>query len=319
MPNKEYRPTLAQMRTFVTIADNKHFGTAAQKLNISQPSLSQALVALESGLGVQLIERSTRKVIVTPTGEALLPYARATLDAADAFLSHSRGVDGELKGPLTFGVIPTIAPYLLPYLLPLLQSEFPDLEPQIVEDRTEHLLQLLRDGQIDFAIMALPSEAAGMVDVHLYDEEFYVVTPEDHRLAGRNDLTLNALDELDLLLLGEGHCLHDQILDLCRTAHLNPSEAANAVSHASSLTTIIQLVANGYGSTLVPASAVGVECNRKGLATASFAPDVVAQRSIGIVYRSSSARSDEYEALAKTISQAYDRDLEQSDFKRVKP
>ena len=105
MSNKEYRPTLAQLRTFVTIAENKHFGTAAAKLAISQPSLSQALVALETGLGVQLIERSTRRVIVTPSGEALLPYAKATLDAAEAFLSYARGANGNLSGPLTIGLV----------------------------------------------------------------------------------------------------------------------------------------------------------------------------------------------------------------------
>ena len=119
MNNKEYKPTLAQLRTFVTIAENRHFGTAASKLNISQPSLSQALVALETGLGIQLIERSTRKVIVTPTGEALLPYAKATLEAADAFVAHARGAHGVLSGPLNIGIIPTIAPYILPTLLPV--------------------------------------------------------------------------------------------------------------------------------------------------------------------------------------------------------
>ncbi|WP_293778845.1 LysR family transcriptional regulator, partial [uncultured Corynebacterium sp.] len=106
MNNKEYRPTLAQLRTFVTIAENKHFGSAAAKLDISQPSLSQALVALEQGLGVQLIERSTRKVIVTSTGEMLLPYAKAALEASDAFLSQARGANGTLTGPLTIGIIP---------------------------------------------------------------------------------------------------------------------------------------------------------------------------------------------------------------------
>ncbi|MBC3185403.1 LysR family transcriptional regulator [Corynebacterium sp. zg-331] len=305
MHHKEYRPTLAQLRTFVTIADNKHFGTAAAKLNISQPSLSQALSALENGIGVQLIERSTRRVIVTPIGERLLPYAKAALDATDIFVAHSRGSYGQLAGPLSLGVIPTIAPYLLPALLPLLQQEYPELEPRIVEDRTTHLLAMLRDGRIDAALLALPSEASGLIDLPLYQEEFVVVVPASHHLAGRDDLTLQSLEELQLLLLNDGHCLHDQIVNLCRRADLNPSEAASAVTQASSLTTIAQLVAGGLGSTLIPLSAVEAECRRPGLSTASFAPGVTAERHIGLVYRASSSRAPEFTKLGATITRAY--------------
>ena len=162
MANREYKPTLAQLRTFVTVAEQKHFVSAANKLGISQPSLSQALAALESGLGIQLIERSTRRVIVTPTGEELLPYAKATLEAADAFVAQSRGALGALAGPLNIGVIPTIAPYILPTLLKLIEEEYPDLEPRIVENQTEELLQRLRDGQIDVAVLATPTGATGV-------------------------------------------------------------------------------------------------------------------------------------------------------------
>ncbi|MGV0359046.1 hydrogen peroxide-inducible genes activator [Corynebacterium mastitidis] len=305
MHNKEYRPTLAQLRTFVTIADNRHFGTAAAKLNISQPSLSQALSALENGIGVQLIERSTRKVIVTPIGERLLPYAKAALDATDIFVAHSRGSYGQLIGPLSLGVIPTIAPYLLPTLLLLLRQEYPELEPRIVEDRTTQLLEMLRDGRIDVALLALPSESPGTVDIPLYQEDFVVVVPSTHPLAGRHDLSLQALDELQLLLLNDGHCLHDQIVDLCRKADLNPNEAASAVTRASSLTTIVQLVAGGLGATLVPVSAVGAECRRPGLSTATFAPGVSAERHVGLVHRSSSSRTPEFTKLGAVITKAY--------------
>ncbi|NLF90048.1 MAG: LysR family transcriptional regulator [Corynebacterium marinum] len=305
MNNKEYRPTLSQLRTFVTIAENKHFGTAATKLGISQPSLSQALVALEQGLGIQLIERSTRRVIVTPAGEELLPYAKATLDAADAFLAHSRGTHGTLIGPLTIGIIPTIAPYILPSLLTSINEHYPQLEPHIVEDQTRHLVQMLRDGKIDLAVMALPSEATGVAEVPLYSEDFAVVVPTGHPLAGRTDLGLSDLDQLDLLLLDDGHCLHDQIVDLCRKADLNPTEATNSVTRASSLTTIMQLVAGGLGATLVPVSAVGTECNRPGLAMANFRTDVTAERSIGLVYRTSSSRAEEFKILGTLVTAAF--------------
>ena len=183
MNNKEYRPTLAQLRTFVTIAENKHFGTAAAKLDISQPSLSQALVALEQGLDLQLIERSTRKVIVTSAGEELLPFAKAALEASDAFLARARGTNGTLSGPLTIGIIPTIAPYILPTLLQSITDSYPELEPRFVEEQTQHLLTKLREGSIDLAITALPTEASGMVEVPLYTESFTAVTPTEHPLA----------------------------------------------------------------------------------------------------------------------------------------
>ncbi|GFK19070.1 hydrogen peroxide-inducible genes activator [Corynebacterium glutamicum] len=305
MSNKEYRPTLAQLRTFVTIAECKHFGTAATKLSISQPSLSQALVALETGLGVQLIERSTRKVIVTPAGEKLLPFAKSTLDAAESFLSHAKGANGSLTGPLTVGIIPTAAPYILPSMLSIVDEEYPDLEPHIVEDQTKHLLALLRDGAIDVAMMALPSEAPGMKEIPLYDEDFIVVTAADHPFAGRQDLELSALEDLDLLLLDDGHCLHDQIVDLCRRGDINPISSTTAVTRASSLTTVMQLVVAGLGSTLVPISAIPWECTRPGLATANFNSDVTANRRIGLVYRSSSSRAEEFEQFALILQRAF--------------
>lgn len=306
MHYKEYRPTLAQLRTFVTIAENKHFGAAASKLRISQPSLSQALVALETGLGVQLIERSTRKVIVTPIGQTLLPYARKTLEAADTFLAQSHGVNGTLSGPLNIGIIPTIAPYLLPYLIPLINSQFPEIELHVVEEQTEHLLESLRDGRVDVALMALPSESAGVVDMPLYDEPFIVVVPSDHHYAGRSNLTLDALDNLDLLLLDEGHCLHDQIVDLCRRADAHPSHAAAAVSRAASLTTLMELVVGRLGSTLVPLSAVNAECQRRGLATATFEESVHASRQVGLAYRASSSRIADFNALAQLVTRSYE-------------
>ncbi|WP_115684486.1 hydrogen peroxide-inducible genes activator [Corynebacterium senegalense] len=305
MGNKEYRPTLAQLRTFVTIAENRHFGTAANKLNISQPSLSQALVALETGLGIQLIERSTRKVIVTPTGESLLPYAKATLEAADNFVSRSRGAQGVLSGPLSIGIIPTLAPYILPEFLRLALEAHPHLRPRIVEEQTDHLMQQLRDGQIDIALLAVPTDTSGMVEYELFDERFIVVTSEDHAAAGHDDLTLDVLEDLDLLLLDDGHCLRDQIVDLCRIVHAAPPSTAESATRASSLTTIMQLVVAGLGSTLVPASAIATECTRPGLGLATFDETVIAQRTIGLVCRASSSRAAEYRVLGDYVTQAH--------------
>ena len=306
MFDKEYRPTLAQLRTFVTIAENKHFGTAAQKLRISQPSLSQALVALEQGLEIQLIERSTRKVIVTSAGERLLPYAKATLEAADIFLTHARGTHGELAGPLTIGMIPTVTPYVLPQILTDIKTQFPDLEPRIVEEQTTHLTQKLRDGQLDMAIIALPAEGSGLVSVPLYRERFSIVLPEGHPLSGHTDVTLAQIKDLELLLLDDGHCLRDQIMDLCRRADLNPSDATNSITRASSLTTIIQLVLGGLGSTLLPESAIATEYTNDKLSLATFRDDVIAEREIGLVFRASAARSEEFRHFGDLVIQAFE-------------
>lgn len=310
MGTKEYRPTLAQLRTFVTIAENKHFGTAAAKLNISQPSLSQALVALETGLGIQLIERSTRKVIVTPVGEELLPLARATLEAADAFVSRSRGVFGVLTGSMSIGIIPTLTPYILPDLLDEMSSRYPDLTPRIVEEQTGALIEQLRDGSIDVAVLAIPTGHTGMRETELFRERFVVATPADHPLAGRRDLSLEALGQVELLLLDDGHCLRDQVIDLCRLAHATYPGRAEYTTRAASLTTVMQLVAAGLGSTLVPESAVEAECSRRGLGLASFDPAVDAGRTIGLVSRPSSARSAEHDELGKMITRAHARVVE---------
>lgn len=312
MGNKEYKPTIAQLRTFVTVAEQKHFVSAANKLGISQPSLSQALAALESGLGIQLIERSTRRVIVTPIGEQLLPFAKATLEAADAFVAHSRGARGELAGPLNIGIIPTVAPYILPTLLTLIAEEFPELEPRIVENQTESLLQRLRDGHIDVAVLATPTGATGVTEIPLYDEAFAIVTNPDNPLAGRGDLTLDALRDLELLLLDDGHCLRDQIVELCQLAEVDRSPGAQSATRAASLTTVVQLVVAGLGSTLVPMSAVATECARPGIAVSAFADGVEAKRTIGLVMRSSSRRQQEFARLGELVTRAYEKATEAS-------
>ena len=305
MSNKDYKPTLAQIRTFVTIAENKHFGAAANKLNISQPSLSQALVALETGLGIQLIERSTRRVLVTPVGEALLPYAKQTLEAADAFYNHARGADGSLTGPLTIGIIPTVAPYVLPNALTALKEEYPELKPRIVEDQTNHLVEALRDGHIDVHLMALPAHTSGLIDIPLYEEPFVLVVPADSKLAGQKNLKVSALNDTELLLLDDGHCLRDQVIDLCRAADVKPG-VYSRVTRAASLTTVVQCVANGMGSTLLPVSALHSEIHRPGLAFATFEPAAGARRTIGLVHRSSSSRTAEIEQLGAVFKAAYE-------------
>jgi LysR family hydrogen peroxide-inducible transcriptional activator len=297
VPDHTYQPTLSQLRAFVAVAEYRHFGTAATRLNVSQPTLSQALAALESGLGLQLIERSTRRVLVTPAGKRLLPQAMATIEAADRFLATAAGAGDRLTGSLRMGLIPTVAPYVLPSLLPALAEQMPALSLHLVEDQTARLLDSLRAGVLDVAVIALPSEVPGMVEIALYHEDFVIVVPKDHALAGRSDVSLPVLDGQPLLLLDEGHCLRDQTLELCRSSRVQPHAVGD--TRAASLATVVQCVAGGLGVTLIPEMAVPVETAR-GVATARFA-DPPPGRTIGLVFRASSARSEDYERLAELM------------------
>lgn len=312
MSQREYRPTVAQLRTFATIAEYGHFGSAAEHLGISQPSLSQALAALETGLGVQLIERSTRKVIITPVGRALLPHAQTTLESLEAFVSHARGVHGGLVGDLAVGMIPTLAPYILPDFLHTVPDHIPDLQLQVVEDKTPHIMDRLRHGKIDVAIIGTNVEGHGVNMMDLYTEEFVLVVPQGHPFAGRRDLELSDLKELDMLLLDDGHCLRDQILDICRTVDM-VNDPQRSLTRAASLSTVIQLVDAGLGVTLIPLSAVAAECERPGLSLASFKEGPArAGRTISMAYRASSARVDDYIALGEMIRTAYKTVIDRS-------
>lgn len=305
MTDKEYRPTLAQLRAFATVAEQGHFGTAARHLGISQPSLSQALRSLETGLGVRLIERSTRRVIVTAVGRQLFPYARRTVEAADAFADVARGAGGGTAGPLVLGMIPTVAPFILPSFLQALPEAMPDLEPKIVEEKTDSLTAALGRGNLDAAVVASPVDRAGVTTLELYTEEFVIVLPVGHPMAGRDDVTVDELDGLDLLLLDDGHCLRDQVLDLCRAASVSV-DPAQTVTRAAGLSTVVQCVVGGLGATLVPLSAVATECARPGVALARFAGGAdEAGRRVSLCFRASSTRVEAFTAVAGVLRGAY--------------
>ncbi|WP_084436847.1 hydrogen peroxide-inducible genes activator [Aldersonia kunmingensis] len=303
MSDQSYQPTLSHLRAFVSIAEFRHFGMAAARLGVSQSTLSQALAALESGIGVQLIERSTRRVLVTAAGQRLLPHAMATLEAAHRFMAFATGKGESFTGPLRLGLIPTVAPYLLPRLLPLLGDELPELDVHVVEDQTAVLLDRLRTGVVDVAVLALPTETPGMVEIPLFTESFVLVVPAGHELAGRSGQTPKVLDDLPLLLLDEGHCLRDQALDLCRSADARPASGGD--TRAASLTTVVQCVAGGLGVTLIPEMAVDVETSRTALGIARFA-EPAPGRTLGLVFRSSSIRSEDYERLAPLLRKLRD-------------
>lgn len=300
MPDKTYQPTVAGLRAFVAVAEKQHFSSAATSLGVSQSTLSQALAALEAGLGTQLIERSTRRVFLTAEGTQLLPRAQAVVEAVDAFSAAAAGAADPLQAGLRLGLIPTVAPYVLPTVLAGLAEQLPSLMLRVIEDQTERLLRLLREGALDAALIALPASdvpGAGMTAVGIYDEDFVLALPPGHPLSGKRRVPATALAELPLLLLDEGHCLRDQALDVCQKAGVR-AELAN--TRAASLATAVQCVTGGLGVTLIPQTAVPVEAARSRLGLAQFAAPRPGRR-IGLVFRSSSGRDESYRRLAAMI------------------
>ncbi|WP_174237014.1 hydrogen peroxide-inducible genes activator [Mycobacterium basiliense] len=299
MTDKIYQPTLAGLRAFVAVGEKHHFGAAATALGVSQSTLSQALSGLESGLEVHLVERSTRRVFLTAEGAQLLPLAQTAIEAVEAFTTAAAGGSDPLHGTIRLGMIPTVAPYVLPPVLAGLTRRLPSLTVQVIEDQTERLLAVLRDGSLDAALIALPADCGGITEIPIYDEDFVLALPPGHPLWGKRRVSAAALSELPLLLLDEGHCLRDQALEVCHTAGV---QAELADTRAASLATAVQCVAGGLGATLIPESAVPVEATRSGIGLAYFAPPRPGRR-IGLVFRSSSGRDEAYRGLAGIIGE----------------
>jgi LysR family transcriptional regulator, hydrogen peroxide-inducible genes activator len=303
MPDKSFQPTLAGLRAFVAVAEKQHFGSAATALGVSQSTLSQALAALESGLDTHLVERSTRRVRVTPEGMQLLPLAQAVIEAAEAFSAAAAGASDPLQGSMRLGLIPTVAPYVLPAVLAGLTQRLPALTLRVVEDQTERLLASLREGTLDAALISLsfsgPAGTAGLTSIPIYDEDFVLALPPGHPLSGKHKVPVAALAQLPLLLLDEGHCLRDQALDVCQKAGVR---AELADTRAASLVTAVQCVTGGLGVTLIPQSAAPVEAARSRLGLARFAAPRPGRR-IGLVFRSSSGRDESYRRLARIIGE----------------
>ena len=299
MTDKTYQPTIAGVRAFVAVAEKQHFSSAATTLGVSQSTLSQALAALETGLGTQLLERSTRRASLTTEGRQLLPRALAVVEAVDAFSAAAAGAADPLHASMRLGLIPTVAPYVLPTLLAGLAERSPSLTLRVIEDQTERLLALLREGALDAALIALPADAVGVTAIPIYDEDFVLALPPEHPLSGKRRVPTTALAELPLLLLDEGHCLRDQALDVCHTAGVR-AELAN--TRAASLATAVQCVSGGLGVTLIPQSAVPVEAARSRLGLAQFAAPRPGRR-IGLVFRSSSGKDESYRQLAAMIGE----------------
>jgi len=244
--------TLTELKYVVAVAETRHFGQAAERCFVSQPSLSASVKNLEEELGVKLFERGKRGVFLTEAGEQIIAQARRALEEAERVKTVAHQGRDPLKGVLRLGIIHTIAPYLLPALVSALRRVAPDMPLDVEENTTATLDGMLKAGELDAVILALPYEGPAIETVPLYEEEFQVIAPARHALARKKSVAVEELDAGELLLLPVGHCFRDQILDACREFS-RPPEAGR---QGNSLETLRSMVASGLGVTVLPATAL---------------------------------------------------------------
>ena len=293
-------PTLRQLRYFVALAETQHFGEAAARCHVTQPALSMQIKELELALGAPLIERTRRGALLTPAGREIARRARAVLRSVQDLTDLARRHAEVLSGPLRVGVIPTVGPYLLPSVLPRLHDAFPRLQLSLRETQTAVLTRELLAGSLDLLILALPLNEPEIEEVPLFDDVFALALPAHHPLRARHSVAQNDLSGERLLLLEEGHCLRDQTLAVGQAA------GASAIDdfRASSLATVVQMVANGYGCTILPELALPVEVgDRQGIHVVPFrGPPPV--RTVGLAWRRTSPRRDEFVAFGQVVLEA---------------
>ena len=243
---------LRDLRYFVALADTRHFGRAAEICFVSQPTLSTQLKKLEDELGVTLFERAPRNILLTPAGEQILKHARQALAQVSQMQEIAKHIRDPEAASIRLGIFPTLAPYLLPHVVPNIRKRFPNLELLLIEEKTEALIQQLRSGMIDAAILAEPVADDHFEKMHLFTEPFVLALPENHPLSRQRTLGLGELEQQHLLLLEDGHCLRDQALAVCALSGAAEKEGFRATS----LETLRQMVAAGVGITLLPMLAV---------------------------------------------------------------
>ncbi len=289
--------TLTELKYVVALAQERHFGRAAHKCFVTQPTLSLALAKLEGELELKLFERNKNEVLVTPRGQQIVEQARRVLDEVGKIQQMARGGQDQLSGALRLGVIPTIGPYLLPDLVPILHKRAPAMPLVIEENLTGSLAPMLRDGELDVIIIALPFLLPGVKTEVVYEEPFSVVVPEGHRWQQRKGVKPSELSEENLLVLNNGHCFRDQVLEAC------PGQSNTAMPEGragSSLETIRNMVASGLGVSVLPSSALTPRYASKLLKAVPFSTPVPS-RKVAIAWRQTFDRPAVVELLAGAI------------------
>jgi LysR family hydrogen peroxide-inducible transcriptional activator len=288
---------LKDLKYLVALADTGHFGKAAARTFVSQPTLSAQLKKLEEFLGVKLVERQPKNVQLTEVGKQVVIRARRMLDDGDEIVALARSNTDPLAGKLKLALIPTIGPYLLPRIMPKLRKTLPHLGLMLYEHQTEPLLKRLRDGEIDLGIIALPFAQDGLESEELYEEAFTLALPTSHPLAERTTIKLADLKGHTLLLLEDGHCLRDQALEVCSRVDVREAEDFRATS----LETLRQMVIAGLGITLLPELAVDAPFgSQRGLTVRQFAKPAPS-RTVGAVWRKSSTRTAAIRELCRVV------------------
>ena len=290
---------LKDLRYLVALADQRHFGRAAARCFVSQPTLSAQLKKLEQSLGVQLIERAPNNVSLTAVGEEIVARARRILEAGDEVVGLARTHQDPLGGRLRVALLPTIGPYLLPQVAPRIRKALPRLQLHLYEYQTAPMLEKLHGGELDLGILALPVELEGLESRALYREEFLLAAPERHPLAAQERVRVLDLRDAKLLLLEEGHCLRDQALEVCSRVGLRDSQDFRATS----LETLRQMVAAGAGVTLLPELAGrGAYRSGHGVVLRPFVRPAPA-RQVGAVWRKTTPRRAAIDAVTEVIRQ----------------
>jgi LysR family hydrogen peroxide-inducible transcriptional activator len=289
--------SLRQLRYLESLAETRHFGHAAEACAVSQPALSMQIKELEDELKVSLVERRKSGVELTEKGEEVVRRARTILASVRDLVDYAKQQEGVLSGVLRLGAIPSIAPYLLPAALPELQRRFPALKLQLRETLTENLVHELVSGDLDVILIALPIDDPEVETHYLFDDAFILAAKATRENARAKGATPNMLAEERLLLLEEGHCLRDQALSYC---HMVTREARESFG-ASSLATIVQMVANGYGITLLPEMAILSEIHHGGDIRLLQFPAPEPKREIGLAWRKTSPRKAEFAQFGQLL------------------
>lgn len=291
---------LQKLRYLVALAEHRHFGRAAETCNVSQPTLSNQIRKLEDELGVTLLERTNKRVNLTPVGEQILQHAQSALAEAAQMKEVAQAARDPLVGPLKLGVIPTLAPYLMPMILQPLRQSYPGLMLELWEDQTHSLIDGLRHHRLDAALLATEPDAPEITDLRLFDEPLLAALPPHHRFATAKTVSEKSLAD-ELLVLADGHCLATQALAACGSKHETQRNRLHGSMQASTLETLVNLVAAGYGTTLIPALALDSFAHR----------DVVfrplagnSSRTIRLVSRPGFPRPQALRALEKVIRRA---------------
>ncbi|HEY4981041.1 MAG TPA: hydrogen peroxide-inducible genes activator [Pseudolabrys sp.] len=287
--------TLRQLHYLTALARHRHFGRAAADCAVTQPALSMQVRELERETGTALVERRPGEIALTDTGLEVAQRAEQILTATRDLVDFARHRD-VLSGPLRLGIIPTLAPYVLPRVLPRLQAKYPQLRLEVRETQTKMLLAELISGELDTVMLALPADGADIETLRLFDDRFLLAVPAADKLPARGRVGIEDVDQRRLILLEEGHCLRDQALAFCATKRRD----APAGLGATSLATVMQMVANGYGVTLLPEVAIDVEVRDRRVKLLRFSEPEPA-RTIGLAWRRTSPRMQDFEALGQII------------------